>query len=284
MVCPHRNNGRTRWRKFHGGVLLSAFATRRARQVPLEDMTIPGPHSFGVSLAATALMVVGLVAPEGVRTVGRRVGLASTATVESRVATLGPTARQALAPYFRAAGVKYPGRAVILVGLKEERRLDVYAVDDDGRRRFIRGYPVTAASGGPGPKLQQGDLQVPEGLYGIESLNPNSRYHLSLRVSYPNAFDRAQGKLDGRAALGGDIMIHGGRASIGCLAIGDAAIEELFVLAADVGRDAMRVILAPRDLRRPTKLIVPPQAPTWTLSLWTTLRIALAGLPTPAGP
>jgi hypothetical protein len=249
-------------------------------------MTIPGPPSIGVSLAATALLLlVGLVQPDGTRAASSLVGPRDNATVESRVAALGPTARQALSPYYRAAGIQYPGRAVVLVGLKEERRLDVFAAGEDGRMRFIRTYPFTAASGGLGPKLRQGDLQVPEGIYGIESLNPNSQYHLSLRVSYPNAFDRAQGKRDGRTALGGDIMIHGGRGSLGCIAIGNAAIEELFVLAADVGRDAMRVILAPRDLRLPAKLVLPPQAPWWTPSLWMMVRNALAALPPmPVGP
>ena len=75
----------------------------------------------------------------------------------------------------------------------------------------------------------EGDKQVPEGFYRIELLNPNSRYHLSLRVNYPNADDIERAREDRRDLLnlGGDIMIHGGAESIGCIAIGNPAIEHL---------------------------------------------------------
>jgi murein L,D-transpeptidase YafK len=105
------------------------------------------------------------------------------------------------------------------------------------------------ASGKLGPKLREGDRQVPEGLYRIESLNPNSRFHLSLRVNYPNAFDRDMAAREGRTNLGGDIMIHGSKVSIGCLAMGDTAAEDLFVLAAETGIDNISVILSPLDFR-----------------------------------
>jgi hypothetical protein len=61
----------------------------------------------------------------------------------------------------------------------------------------LKTYPILAGSGTLGPKLVEGDGQVPEGLYRVESLNPNSSFHLALRVNYPNEFDRAKGKLDG---------------------------------------------------------------------------------------
>jgi murein L,D-transpeptidase YafK len=62
---------------------------------------------------------------------------------------------------------------------------------------LIHRYPLLAASGVAGPKLRQGDKQVPEGVYGISFLNPNSRYDVSLRVNYPNAFDRQMAAKDG---------------------------------------------------------------------------------------
>ena len=78
-----------------------------------------------------------------------------------------------------------------------------------------------------GPKLREGDRQVPEGVYTIANMNPNSISHLSLALSYPNDFDRARAAEDGRAdnTLGGSIMIHGGSGSIGCMAVGDEAAE-----------------------------------------------------------
>ncbi len=65
---------------------------------------------------------------------------------------------------------------------------------------------------------------------GIEYLNPNSKFHLSMKVSYPNSFDREMAKLDNRDNLGGDIMIHGSNRSVGCIPIGDGGIEELYFL------------------------------------------------------
>lgn len=77
-----------------------------------------------------------------------------------------------------------------------------------------------------GPKFQQGDGQAPEGFYGIgpESMNPLSSFHLSINIGYPNAFDRALGR------TGDFIMIHGSSVSIGCLAMTDDKIEEIYYL------------------------------------------------------
>jgi murein L,D-transpeptidase YafK len=117
------------------------------------------------------------------------------------------------------------GASFTLIGLKAEKRLELWAPDAAGRPRLIKTYPILAASGGAGPKLREGDRQVPEGLYAIESLNPNSRFHLSLRIDYPNAADRRRAQAEARTGLGGDIMIHGSNVSIGCLAMGDPAAE-----------------------------------------------------------
>jgi murein L,D-transpeptidase YafK len=152
----------------------------------------------------------------------------------------------------------------------------------DSVMSFIRSYPIQAASGTLGPKLRQGDYQVPEGLYNVESFNPNSRFHLALRVGYPNREDRRRAVVDGRTTLGGDIMIHGGDASIGCLAMGDPAIEELFVLTADVGRARTRIILAPQDLRVRPAVLLPTGTPAWTDELYAELRRALGELPLPS--
>ena len=151
-------------------------------------------------------------------------------TVAERLEAHGSDARARMGPGFRAAGVAYPPGAVVLVGLKREREIQVYAGPSRDRVRHVFTVPVRAASGRLGPKLREGDRQVPEGLYPIESLNPNSRFHVSLRIGYPNADDRARARAEGRTQLGGDIMIHGSAVSIGCLAVGDVAAEDLFVL------------------------------------------------------
>lgn len=196
-------------------------------------------------------------------------------TVGERVAQFGPAVHERLAPEFARIGVAYPPRRLILAGLKQERRLEVWVSDPP---QLLKSYPILGASGTLGPKLQEGDHQVPEGLYRIESLNPNSLFHLALRVDYPNAFDVAQGRLDGRQALGSDIMIHGKRSSIGCLAMGDEAAEELFVLAAETGIENISVIFSPVDFRvreLPDNL---PPLPGWTHALYGRIKAELLRL------
>ena len=199
-------------------------------------------------------------------------------TVADRVEQFGPAARGRLAPEFDRIGVAYPPKQVVLVGLRQEKMLELWVADPP---KLLKAYPVLGASGVLGPKLRRGDLQVPEGLYRIESLNPNSRYHLSLRVNYPNQFDQAQGKLDRRPDLGSDIMIHGNSCSIGCLAMGDEAAEELFVLAAETGIDNISVILSPVDFRTRELPAARPEVPKWTAELYASIKQELIKLQQP---
>ena len=199
-------------------------------------------------------------------------------TVEDRLAEHGVEARERLREPFRRAGVAYPPKRLRLAGFKHENILEVWGAGETGGFKHLLDYPLLAASGTLGPKLAEGDRQVPEGIYRIESLNPNSLYHLSLRVNYPNAFDREKGARDGRTSLGSDIMIHGKAVSVGCLAIGDRAIEELFVLSADTGIDAISVILSPVDFRKRELPADIPSAPAWTAELYAIIRTELASL------
>jgi hypothetical protein len=202
-------------------------------------------------------------------------------TIQDRVKEYGAPARARTKPFFQKAGVPYPPRKVVLLGLKAERILQVYASDETNGYRFVRSYPILAASGGPGPKLREGDRQVPEGIYPIELLNPNSSYHLSLRVGYPNEFDRAQAAKEGRTKLGGDIMIHGKAVSIGCLAMGDEAAEDLFVLAADTGLRNIKVALSPVDFRTGAVTPKTTKLPDWTEGLYDQIRAEMSTLPSP---
>jgi len=106
---------------------------------------------------------------------------------------------------------------------------------------FLR-HPLCALSGAMGPKRQEGDLQIPEGFYGITALNPRSTFHLSLRVDYPNDADRRRGvQRQQTAPLGGDIMVHGDCVTIGCLPIEDEPIEEVYLTVAEVFGTQRRV-------------------------------------------
>lgn len=198
-------------------------------------------------------------------------------TIQSRLDEFGLAADARWKPLFSHAHAAYPPQEIVLVGLKRERQLAVYAPGTSGLV-LVRSLPILAASGGPGPKLREGDAQVPEGFYEIESLNPNSRFHVSMRVNYPNAEDRAHGRADKRTSLGGDIMIHGNAVSIGCIAVGDEAAEDLFTLASRCGLKNIRVLLVPGDFRR-GPIPVPDRAPAWTGPLYERLRAALAKLP-----
>ena len=121
-----------------------------------------------------------------------------------------------------------------------------------GKEKFehLKDYPFTGFSGKLGPKLKSGDRQIPEGIYGIEYLNPNSTFHLSLKVSYPGDFDVKKALADGRKPeeLGGDIMIHGRSGTVGCIPIGDDAVEEVFIIAAKAGIHNIKVIISPCNL------------------------------------
>ncbi len=198
-------------------------------------------------------------------------------TVADVVAKYGPAARARLAPHFARAKVAYPPKEIAILVLKNERRTAVWVRGANGWK-FLRNYPILAASGHAGPKLRQGDYQVPEGVYRIAHLNPASSYHLSMKVSYPNAFDLRMARRDGRTNLGGDIFIHGKDVSIGCVALGDPAIEELFTMVAQTGHDKVRVIIAPNDLRVAGP-VLHESAPLWVRDLYQTVAAALAAFP-----
>jgi murein L,D-transpeptidase YafK len=91
-------------------------------------------------------------------------------------------------------------------------------------------FPVLAASGKAGPKRREGDRQVPEGFYQIDRFNPESSYHLSLGLDYPNESDRVRSD---KQRPGSDIFIHGKDVTIGCLPLGDEMIEELYLATLD---------------------------------------------------
>jgi len=199
-------------------------------------------------------------------------------SVAERVQQFGSRVERRLKPAFEAAGAGYPPEEAAFLAFKDSRTVEVCARNAGQPWRLVKAYPVLAASGGPGPKLKEGDHQVPEGVYRIESLNPNSRFHLSVRLNYPNEFDRRMAQADGRTNLGGDIMIHGNSVSVGCLAMGDDAAEDLFVLSALVGKERMKVLIAPTDFRS-SGVFRPAAAPPWVDSLYASLREELRQFP-----
>jgi murein L,D-transpeptidase YafK len=120
------------------------------------------------------------------------------------------------------------GAPVFVRIYKQERELELWARTGTGVYALLDTWPICTYSGELGPKLRQGDGQAPEGVYqvGRGQLNPFSSYHLSFDLGYPNAFDRAHRR------TGDYLMVHGSCVSIGCYAMGDDGIEEIYSLLA----------------------------------------------------
>lgn len=157
--------------------------------------------------------------------------------------------RERLNDNFQKAGFYDFPTKLLIIGLKQEQRLEVFGKKDT-IWYHIKNYSFTGFSGKLGPKTQQGDRQIPEGLYEIAHLNPNSSYHLSMKVNYPNDFDKEKGKIDSTLYLGNDIFIHGNNLTAGCIPIGDKAIEELFVMTKKAFNHKIEVVLCPYDFRK----------------------------------
>ena len=136
---------------------------------------------------------------------------------------------------------------ITLIALKEERHLEVW-YENNETKWLHRTYPILGASGVAGPKLKQGDRQVPEGIYKIVSVNLQSQYRLSMLLNYPNAYDVKKAKEEGRTNLGGEITIHGGTTSRGCIAIGEV-VEDLYEDVLAMGFENVEVIILPYDFR-----------------------------------
>lgn len=136
------------------------------------------------------------------------------------------------------------GSPVFLQITKAPAALTAYVQDADGRFQPYRTWPVCAMSGGLGPKMREGDLQAPEGFYTVKpgQMNPASSFHLSFNLGYPNAFDRANGR------TGNFLMVHGSCVSVGCFAMTDPVIEEIWTLmqaAFEGGQSGVKVHIFP---------------------------------------
>lgn len=156
--------------------------------------------------------------------------------LDARIAT-----RFQIKQLFHERGIRYPAAEMFMRIFKRERSLEVW-VRPEGTDQFalLKTYGICALAGELGPKRRQGDNQVPEGFYFIDFFNPRSDFHLSLHVDYPNRRDRAVG---GEGInLGGDIYIHGGCSSEGCLALTDDGIREVYWMSVEARAAGQRRI------------------------------------------
>ena len=128
---------------------------------------------------------------------------------------------------FAEKGLSYPSNKLLIRVFKSESVLEVWAKHTD-QYVLVKSYEICAMSGALGPKRKRGDFQVPEGFYVVRDFLKYSSYHLSLKINYPNASDKI---LKTYSDAGGDICIHGACGSIGCVAITDDLIKEVYWLA-----------------------------------------------------
>lgn len=180
-----------------------------------------------------------------------------------------------LQSYFKKANVSYPPKEIALLAFKKERNIELWAKGKSSNWNYIHAYPLTAYSGKLGPKLKENDLQIPEGIYHLTAFNPYSAYHLSMMINYPNEFDKTKAQKDGRNKLGDNIFLHGKDTSVGCLAIGNKAIDQLFLLTRRVGLKKVKVVIAPNDLRKSKPATNQSGQPKWLPDLYKTIKIAL---------
>ena len=141
-----------------------------------------------------------------------------------RSAAASKRVRPALEPALRVKGLRW-GAPVFIRIFKEEKQLELW-VDDGKQFKLFKTWTICKFSGELGPKLKEGDGQAPEGFYFVPRgrMNPRSRFHLSFNLGYPNAYDRA------RQRTGSALMVHGSCVSIGCYAMTDPRIEEIYSL------------------------------------------------------
>jgi murein L,D-transpeptidase YafK len=127
---------------------------------------------------------------------------------------------------------------VLIRTYKKEAELEIWKMKADGRYAYLKSFPMCRWSGQLGPKVREGDRQVPEGFYSITParMNPNSAYYLSFDIGYPNAYDRALGH------TGGSIMVHGVCSSAGCFSMTDAQIAEIYAIAREAFAGGQRSI------------------------------------------
>ncbi len=149
---------------------------------------------------------------------------------------------------FADAGLQWPAKQIYVRSFKYDSQLEVWVRNNYNEPfKLFKTYPVCALAGTMGPKRMQGDYQVPEGFYYINEFRPNSTYHLSLGLNYPNASDKIVSNTN-KTNPGGDIYIHGSCVTVGCIPIQDKQIEELYLLtmgAKSSGQDFIPVHIFP---------------------------------------
>ena len=169
-------------------------------------------------LAIIFLFVIPLVIP----TVSEAQDIPSSARSRAAISRVKPQLQRESS----RAGFKW-GAPIFIRIFKETNELEIWLKDKKEFKLFKTYKICTYGLRSLGPKIRQGDGRAPEGFYYIlpRQMNPLSEFHLSFNLGYPNAYDRVHGR------TGSALMVHGSCVSIGCYAMTDKGIEEIFALA-----------------------------------------------------
>lgn len=160
------------------------------------------------------------------------------------------------------------GAPVFMRIFKQTSELEVW-LQAGKQFKLFKTYKICYFSGKLGPKTKEGDMQSPEGFYTVtpQQLNPSSRFHLAFNLGYPNAYDRAYQR------TGDALMVHGNCVSIGCYAMTDQQIEEIYTIAAaalQAGQASFQVQVLPFDLTEEN--LASQQGAQW-LDFWRNLKV-----------
>jgi murein L,D-transpeptidase YafK len=157
----------------------------------------------------------------------------------SRVKAAYEDKEKVVKQYFTDAALPYKGFSLFIRAFKAEKIVEAWVKCSDEKYQLLKTFPFCTTSGQLGPKRKEGDLQIPEGVYTLNHFNPQSNFHLSLGVSYPNSSDKI---LSDKKHPGSAIYIHGNCVTIGCIPITDDKIKELYILAIEAKNNGQQNI------------------------------------------
>jgi murein L,D-transpeptidase YafK len=140
---------------------------------------------------------------------------------------------------YKEKGINFDKQNIFIRVFKREKEMELWIKNNNSSYTLLSSYPICGISGTYGPKRQKGDYQVPEGFYYIDRFNPQSTFYLSLGLNYPNASDKI---LSDPENPGGDIFIHGSCVSIGCMAMTNEKIKELYIAAVEAKNNGQNKI------------------------------------------
>lgn len=161
-----------------------------------------------------------------------------------------------------------PADPMVIRVYKQSSELEVWKRTRTGDYALLKTYPICKWSGALGPKIKEGDYQSPEGFYDVTpaQLNPKSSYWLSFNVGFPNKFDQAWGR------TGSYLMVHGDCLSVGCYAMTDEGIKEIYALARETFRGGNRSFQLQLLPFRMTEANLALQAASPHLAFWRNLK------------